>query len=164
MADTYFDGDSTYLEVKVRMLYGDGSVDGILNQYVVFTKVLDEQIRLCGRTEKAVAETIRICREAGALEKYLASHEREVVRIMTSLFDQDHVTKNSVAERERQSRALGRAEGRTEGRAEGQMVEKKATAFRLKTMGFDNSLIANILNTSLSVVQGWFSEPSGTVG
>ena len=151
LSETYFDGDDTYLEVRVRMLYGDGSVDGILNQYVVFTKVLDEQIQLCGRTEQAVAETIRICREAGALEKYLASHEREVVRIMTSLFDQDHVTRNYVAEKERQSRALGR------------MDEKKSTAFRMKAKGYDSSLIADILNTSLSVVQGWFSESSGTV-
>ena len=34
----------------------------------------------------------------------------------------------------------------------------------LKTMGYENGLIADILNTSLSVVQGWFSEPSGIVG
>ena len=89
------------------MLYGDGSVNGILNQYVLFTKVLDEQVRLYGRTEKAIAETVRVCKEAGALEKYLASHEREVVRIMTSLFSQEHVTKTYGEEKLRQGRAEG---------------------------------------------------------
>ena len=160
LADTYFDGDDTYLEVRVRMLYGDGSVDGILNQYVLFTKVFDEQVRLYGRTEKAVAETIRICREAGALEKYLASHEREVVRIMTSLFDQDHVTKNYVAEEKRLSRALGRAEGRTEGRAEGEEKKAMENAFRMRDMGFDNSIIAQVVNVSLTKLQSWFKDSS----
>ena len=160
LAETYFDGDNTYLEVKVRMLYGDGSVDGILNQYVLFTKVFDEQVRLYGRTEKAVAETIRICREVGALEKYLASHEREVVRIMTSLFDQDHVTKNYVAEEKRLSRALGRAEGRTEGRAEGEEKKAMENAFRMRDMGFDNSIIAQVVNVSLTKLQSWFKDSS----
>ena len=152
LADTYFGGDDTYLEVRVRMLYGDGSVNGILNQYVLFTKVLDEQVRLYGRTEKAIAETIRICREAGALEKYLASHEREVVRIMTSLFDQDHVTKVYWEEKQRQSRA------------EGEEKNARENAFRMRDMGFDNSVIAQVVNVSLSKLQSWFSEPSGTVG
>ena len=150
LADTYFDGDDTYLEVRVRMLYGDGSVDGILNQYVVFTKVLDEQVRLYGRTEKAIAETVRVCREAGALEKYLASHEREVVRIMTSLFDQDHVTKVYWEEKQRQSRA--------EGRAEGEEKNARENAFRMRDMGFDNSVIAQVVNVSLSKLQSWFSD------
>ena len=142
------------------MLYGDGSVDGILNQYVVFTKVLDEQVRLYGRTEKAIAETVRICREAGALEKYLASHEREVVRIMTSLFSQEHVTKTYGEEKLRQ----GRAEGRAEGRVEGEEMNARENAFRMRDMGFDNSVIAQVVNVSLSKLQSWFSEPSGTVG
>ena len=142
LADTYFDGDDTYLEVRVRMLYGDGSVDGILNQYVLFTKVFDEQVRLSGRTEKAVAETIRICREAGALEKYLASHEREVVRIMTSLFDQDHVTWAYGEEKLRQGRAQGRAEGRAQGRAEGEAKGKTAAYYEMVRNGFITSGIA----------------------
>ena len=148
LADTLFGGDSTYLDVRVRMLYGDGSVNGILNQYVVFTEIIDEQIRIHGRTQKAVEETIRLCRQAGALEKYLTSHEREVIRIMTTLFSQEYVTE-----------AYGE-EKLQEGRAEGRLDEKKETAFRLKAMGSDNSFIASVLDISLSIVQGWFADAS----
>ena len=154
LADTLFDGDRTFLDVRVRMLYGDGSVNGILNQYVVFTKIIDEQSRIYGRTQKAVEETIRLCRQAGALEKYLTSHEREVVRIMTTLFSQEYVTNAYVAE--------VREEGRAEGRAEGRLDEKKETAFRMKAMGSDNSFIASVLDISQNIVQGWFADSSET--
>ena len=40
------------LDVKVKMIYGDNE-DDIIGQYVLFTKVYDEQRKLYGRTQKA---------------------------------------------------------------------------------------------------------------
>ena len=118
-ADLYFGGDKTYIDIKVKMLYGDGSVNGILNQYVTFSKVIDQQIQQHGRTQKAVEEAIRICRDMGALEHYLKSREKEVFRIMTSLFSQEYATKAYVTEVSAKVRADSLAEGKAEGKAEG---------------------------------------------
>lgn len=41
--------------------------------------------------EKAVRETIRICRDRNVLKKYLEGRESEVVNIMLTLFSQEEV-------------------------------------------------------------------------
>ena len=81
------------LDVKVKMIYGDNK-DDILGQYVLFTKVYDEQRKLYGRTRKAIEETIRICKERDVLKEYLESREGEVVTMMMTLFDHEQIMKN----------------------------------------------------------------------
>ena len=81
------------LDVKVKMIYGDKK-DDIIGQYVLFTKVYDEQRRLYGRTRKAIEETIRICKERNVLKEYLESREGEVVTMMSTLFDYETIMKN----------------------------------------------------------------------
>lgn len=46
--------------IKVKVIYDSTSGD-ILNQYIAFTKICDEQVRKYGRTKQAIEETIRIC-------------------------------------------------------------------------------------------------------
>lgn len=43
------------LDVKVKMIY-DGKEGDIINQYVAFTKIYNEQVKLHGRTREAVLE------------------------------------------------------------------------------------------------------------
>ena len=88
LSEEFFGGEKEFLEVKVKMLYGDGDGD-IISQYVDFTKVYQEQARLLGRTIEAVRETIRICKDRNVLREYLSSKESEVVDIMMVLFDQE---------------------------------------------------------------------------
>lgn len=82
------------VDVKVKMIY-DGTVSeetgegDIINQYVIFTKVCNEQVKLYGRTKKAILETIRICKDRNVLREYLESREKEVVDIMMVLYDQE---------------------------------------------------------------------------
>lgn len=38
--------------------------------------------------EKAISETIRICKEKGVLQEYLEENEEQVMNIMMSLFDE----------------------------------------------------------------------------
>ncbi len=54
---------------------------------IVFCRVFDEQIRLYGRTEKAVTETIRICKGRDVLKEYLA--QEEAATIMFGGFDKE---------------------------------------------------------------------------
>ena len=87
------DATDLALDVKVKMIYGDNK-DDIIGQYVLFTKVYDEQRKLYGRTRKAIEETIRICKERDVLKEYLESREGEVVTMMMTLFDHEQIMKN----------------------------------------------------------------------
>ena len=94
LSKEFFDGKECAVDVKVKMIY-DGTVSeetgegDIINQYVIFTKVCNEQVKLYGRTKKAILETIRICKDRNVLREYLESREKEVVDIMMVLYDQE---------------------------------------------------------------------------
>ena len=75
----------------VNMLYGE--TDDIIGEYVAFTKVYNEQCRIHGRTEEAVRETIRICKDKNVLKEYLESREKEVIDMMVTLFDEEKIMK-----------------------------------------------------------------------
>lgn len=91
----FFEGKESCIDVKVKMIY-DGKEGDIINQYVVFTKVCNEQIALHGRTRKAVLEAIRICKDRNVLKEYLSSKEKEVVDIMMVLYDEQEVMRSYV--------------------------------------------------------------------
>ena len=63
-------GRNVAIDVKVKMIY-DGKDNDIISQYVVFTNVYDEQVRLYGRTKEAVTNTINICKDMDVLKEYL---------------------------------------------------------------------------------------------
>jgi hypothetical protein len=92
LSEEFFDGDESAIEVKVKVLYEtDG--DDIINQYIIFCKVFDDQRKKYGLTQQAVEETIRICKDRNILRDYLESKEKEVVTIMMSLFDEEQILK-----------------------------------------------------------------------
>ena len=62
MKDTFFGGADIDVDCKVRVIT-DGKKGDIINRYVRFCHVLNEQIGIHGRTRKAVEENIRICRD-----------------------------------------------------------------------------------------------------
>lgn len=47
-------------------------------------------------TQKAVTETIRICKDRNVLKEYLLERERGVVAIMMSLFDDEQIMKSFI--------------------------------------------------------------------
>ena len=78
------------IDAKVKMISLQDS-DDIIDQYIGFCRVCNEQVALHGRTLKAVKEIIRICRDRNLLREYLSERETEVEEIMLTLFDQEHV-------------------------------------------------------------------------
>jgi hypothetical protein len=70
--------------------------DSIINQYIIFSKVYDEQRKKYGRTRQAITETIRICKNRNVLKEYLESREMEVVTIMMSLYDEEEIMKSYI--------------------------------------------------------------------
>lgn len=98
LSEEFFGGKTGALEVTVKMLY-DGKDGDIIQQYVAFTKIYHEQVKIYGRTHKAVLETIQICKDQNVLKAYLESREKEVVDIMMTLFNREQVLEAYVAER-----------------------------------------------------------------
>jgi len=95
MSEEFFGGEECCIDVKVKMIY-DGKEGDIINQYVVFTKVCNEQIAIYGRTRKAILEAIRICKDRNVLKEYLESKEKEIVDIMMVLYDEQEVMRSYV--------------------------------------------------------------------
>ncbi len=112
LSDEFFDGKRIAIDVRVRMVY-DGKEGDIINQYVTFTKVCGEQIKLHGRTRKAILETIRVCKDKNVLKEYLENREKEVVDIMMFLYDDEEIM--------RMYKESIRIEARDEGMREGKI-------------------------------------------
>lgn len=109
-------------EVEVKVLSGNGTGD-IVDQYVRFCKISDEERKKHGRTSKAIEEILRRCMEENILSPFLVTRQKEVAEIMVTLFDQEKVMEihdYHIAEVARRDGVLeGQAKGRAEGRIEG---------------------------------------------
>ncbi len=138
LSKEFFGGDDSVLDVKVKMIY-DGKEGDIINQYVAFTKIYNEQVKLYGRTREAVLETIRICKNQNVLSEYLSSREKEVVDIMMTLFNEEYILKTYVESREKE--AFEKA--------------KIGTAQRLHEMGISLQDIAKACQVPVETVEQW---------
>ena len=92
LSKEFFDGVDIDIEVKAKVIY-ESETEDIINQYIIFCKVFDEQRKLYGMTEQTVRETIRICKDRNVLKEYLMNREVEVVTIMMSLFNDEQIMK-----------------------------------------------------------------------
>lgn len=140
LSEEFFEGKKEYLEVNVKVLYGDGKGD-IISQYVDFTKVYNEQVRLYGKTREAVLSTIRICQDRNVLKEYLSGREKEVINIMMGLFDQEKAVEQFGNEK----------------KEEGKLESKKEAAINMKAEGLPESMIAKVLDVGLNIVQEWIA-------
>ena len=92
LSDEFFPGEDTFIDIKARVLYERDSRD-IINQYIIFCKVFNKQVKKYGRTGKAIEETIRICRDKNVLREYLAQKEMEVSIMMMKILSAEYQEK-----------------------------------------------------------------------
>ena len=144
LSEEFFDGNRDFLEVQVKVLYGEGK-DDIISQYVSFTKVYNEQVKLYGRTRKAVLETIRICKDRNLLKEYFEKREKEVINIMMGLFDQEKAVEQYGYDKMK------------EGETRGEIKKARETALNMQREGLSVSMIARVLNVGQELVQQWIS-------
>ena len=95
LSKEFFEGTDIDIEVKAKVIY-ESDTDDIINQYIIFCKVFNEQTKKHGMTQKAFRETIRICKDSNVLKEYLLEREKEVVTIMMSLFDDEQIMKSFI--------------------------------------------------------------------
>ena len=111
LKDDLFGGQEVNVDLKVKMLYGQPRKSAeeswenepILDQYVEFTRVRNDQIAQNGRTEKAILETLRICIEHGVLKEYLSEERQEVIHIIRTLFDEETILRNHINAQRREA-------------------------------------------------------------
>lgn len=102
LQEEFFDGEDVSVNAKVKVISA-GKSDDIIHQYIVFTQVLDEQVKIHGKTRGAIEETIRICKDRNILKEYLESREKEVIDIMVALYDEQEVMERYVASEKKES-------------------------------------------------------------
>lgn len=108
--------DDCCVDVVAKVIY-DSKTGDILNQFIAFSKVFDEQRKeYPDDKRKAVQETIRICKEKDVLKEYLT--REEAATVMFAFADQEKEFSRAL----RNERKEGRAERCAEGRAEGEIV------------------------------------------
>ena len=130
------------MDVTVHMIY-DGEKGDIINQYVTFTKIFDEQVKKHGLTDQAVRKAIRICKDRDVLKEYLSGRESEVVDLMITLFSQEEIWDMHVRSREKEAaeEAAVRTmieEGRYFGASREATVERLREKFNLSQDDADN--------------------------
>ena len=72
LSEEFFNGEDIDIEVRATVIY-ESDTDDIINQYIIFCKVFDEQRKRYGMTVQTVKETIRICKDRNILKEYLMS-------------------------------------------------------------------------------------------
>lgn len=115
LQELFFPGQDCCINVIAKMIYLSDNND-IINQYINFCSVLNQQIAAYGPTMTAIKNTIRICRDRNLLKEYLESRALEVESIMMTLFNQEEVMDiylyNYGEEKKAEGEALGEAKGK----------------------------------------------------
>lgn len=115
LQELFFPGQDCCINVIAKMIYLSDNND-IINQYINFCSVLNQQIAAYGPTMTAIKNTIRICRDRNLLKEYLESRALEVESIMMTLFNQEEVMDiylyNYGEKKKAEGEALGEAKGK----------------------------------------------------
>ena len=149
-----YDGEGD-VEVTVHVLQKRGNGD-ILDQYIAFCEIFNQQVALHGRTEKAVSELIHLCLERGILVPFLTARKKEVVDIMSLLFSQEKIWEielyNAAQDAKQKGIAEGEARGRAEGEAKGRTEGEYSTIKKLlKTLPAEE--VSNLLGKPLEEIR-----------
>ena len=139
-------------DVEVKVLRGNGTGD-IVDQYVRFCRISDEERKKHGRSRKAIEETLRRCMEEKVLAPFLATRQKEVAEIMVTLFDQEkimelhdyHIAEGARKDGLQQGLEKGLQKGRTEGLTEGTLQSIRNL---IKNMGLSAERAMTVLGIS----------------
>lgn len=149
LKEDFFGDENCAVDVTVKILSNKDDKN-IIGEYIAFCKVYDEQFKICGRTKKAVQETIRICKDKSILKEYLKERESEIINIMMSLFSEESLSRAYDAELERKyetklklveneyAERAKKAEQETVQRVERETAEKEARQFAVRLLKLDD--------------------------
>ena len=86
----FFEGKAGQPELLAKVIYvKNGS--GILEEYIRFSQIFDEQMAKYEEKDKAIQEIFRICIEGNILKEYLEAHRGEVEKIMLTMISPEYI-------------------------------------------------------------------------
>ena len=149
-----------------------GTEGDIIDQYIRFTKIFNDQVKIFGYTRKAVMETISICKNRNLLKEYLESREKEVVDIMSFLFDDEYIMRLYVEDKVQEAREEAEKELKEAAKKAAKKAAKEAAkkaveeakrknievAQRLFSMGMEVQKISEVIDVEPSQVEEWIRE------
>lgn len=141
-----------------------GAEGDIIDQYIKFTRVFNDQVKIYGYTRKAVMETISICKNRNVLKEYLESREKEVVDIMSFLFDDEYIMRLYVEDKVQEAREEAEKELKEAAKKAAEKAAKEAErknremTQRLFLMGMEVQKIAEVIDVEPSQVEEWIGE------
>ncbi len=179
LSEEFFGGESKFADLGIRVLTC-GEEGDIIDQYIKFTRVFNDQVKIYGYTRKAVMETIGICKNKNVLKEYLKSREKEVVDIMSILFDDEYIMRLYVEDKVQEAREEAEKELKEAAKKAAKEAVKKATkeatekvakeaaeeakrknremTKKLFSMGMDVQKIADVIDVEPSQVEEWIRE------
>ncbi len=133
LCEVFFPNGGCDIDARVHIIHFDDSKTDIINQYILFCRVFNDQLQKYGYSPKTIQETLRICRDKGILAEYIKKMEGEIMDIMAYLFDEENNKRLFGLEQWK----LGEEKGIEKG------VEKanRQTAIKLLNMNMDISII-----------------------
>ena len=158
LAGVHWNGDDAFLDVKVKVLYGEQGA-GIIYEYAAFCHMYRRMRESYpDDSRRAVTETIEECIRRGILRDYLERRRNEVMTIMEMLFDQKTVQemheRNIIKEARAEGRIEGIAEGRIEGIAEGRIKGIAEGRIEGIAEGERSTILALVRDGDLSLEKG----------
>ncbi len=138
-AEVFYGGNAP-IDLRIKV-FREASTETLYGQYVGLSKTYDENKKIYGSSIECARETIRICKEKGYLVPFILKYEREVITMMSELFDAERMRR----EYEEEIREIATAEGRKEGMEKGMEKERDAFIKCLKKFGMDDDKIKEIV-------------------
>lgn len=122
-----------------------------------FARIFNDQMKIFGYTRKAVMETISICKNRNLLKEYLESREKEVVDIMSFLFDDEYIMRLYVEDKVQEAREEAEKEAAKKAVEEAKRKNIEV-AQRLFSMGMEVQKISEVIDVEPSQVEEWIRE------
>ena len=129
LCDEFFPEGGCDLNATAHIIHFDEGKTDIINQYIMFCRFFNDQLKKYGYSPKTIRETLRICRDKGILAEYIKKMEGEIMDIMTYMFDEEN-----------NKRLFGLEQWRL-GEEKGKKDEKQQTAINLLNMNIDIAII-----------------------
>lgn len=109
LRETFFEGAEDTVDLRAKVITAETT--DIIGQYIIFCRVLDDQVKRLGPTREAAEEAIRICQDRGVMADYLEERKKEVMDIMIMLFDQEYAVQQTLKAQREEALEEGREEG-----------------------------------------------------
>ena len=101
LAKDYFENPNAHIDLTAKVI--KGKEKDVVWQYVMFTEVWNDSIKLYGRTREAAVHAINRCIDEGFLSDFFTIYKKEVISDMDVLFDYDYNIKALAKEAAREA-------------------------------------------------------------